>query len=413
MRPSLPVPAISRRTRLVLTFIAVLIVALSLLGPFAGITAQGQWRTWMLFWHSTPFGITDQQFHKDISFFAFIYPCYRFLLGFGFAAVVFSLLGAVAVHYLFGGLRLQTPGEKVTPAARVHLSVLLGAFVLLKAIAYYLDRYGLVFSDRGNITGASYTDVNAVLPAKTILMIIAVICAIAFFANVAFRNFQLPAIALVLLVLSSVIIGGAYPALIQNFRVKPNADQKEKVYIGRNIEATRQAYGLQNIQYTDYRAVTTVDSTTQAQIRADQDTLPNARLMDPNVLSPTFDTFQKILNFYNFADKLDIDRYNIGGKQQEYVVGARELDPQQLAENQRNWINQHLVYTHGNGFVTAPTNEITPGGQPSFSDPKIFDVTQPRIYYGELFGDTYSLVGKTGTQADREFDSLQESQDVN
>src|SRR6266511_774864 len=308
MRPSLPVPAISRRTRLVLTFIAVLIVALSLLGSlmslyidwlwygevgfrkvfgtvlwtrlllfvlfglllaavvganlvvayrlrppfrpmsaeqqnleryrsaieprrvlllgivsgllglFAGITAQGQWRTWMLFWHSTPFGITDQQFHKDISFFAFIYPFYRFLLGFGFAAVVFSLLGAVA---------------------------------LLKAIAYYLDRYGLVFSDRGNITGASYTDVNAVLPAKTILMIIAVICAIAFFANVAFRNFQLPAIALVLLVLSSVIIGGAYPALIQNFRVKPNADQKEKVYIGRNIEATRQAYGLQNIQYTD------------------------------------------------------------------------------------------------------------------------------------------------------------------
>ncbi len=502
MRPSLPVPAISRRTRLVLTFIAVLIVALSLLGSlmslyidwlwygevgfrkvfgtvlwtrlllfvlfglllaavvganlvvayrlrppfrpmsaeqqnleryrsaieprrvlllgivsgllglFAGITAQGQWRTWMLFWHSTPFGITDQQFHKDISFFAFIYPFYRFLLGFGFAAVVFSLLGAVAVHYLFGGLRLQTPGEKVTPAARVHLSVLLGAFVLLKAIAYYLDRYGLVFSDRGNITGASYTDVNAVLPAKTILMIIAVICAIAFFANVAFRNFQLPAIALVLLVLSSVIIGGAYPALIQNFRVKPNADQKEKVYIGRNIEATRQAYGLQNIQYTDYRAVTTVDSTTQAQIRADQDTLPNARLMDPNVLSPTFDTFQKILNFYNFADKLDIDRYNIGGKQQEYVVGARELDPQQLAENQRNWINQHLVYTHGNGFVTAPTNEITPGGQPSFSDPKIFNIDQPRIYYGELFGDTYSLVGKTGTQADREFDSLQESQDV-
>jgi uncharacterized protein len=502
MRPSLPVPAISRRTRLVLIIIAVLIVGLSvlgslvslyidwlwygevgfrtvfgtvlwtrlllfvlfgailaavvganlvvayrlrppfrpmsaeqqnleryrsaieprrglllavvagLLGLFAGITAQGQWRTWVLYWHSTPFGIADPQFHRDISFFAFIYPFYRFLLGFAFAAVVFSLLGAVAVHYLFGGLRLQTPGEKVTPAARVHLSVLLGAFVLLKAIAYYLDRYGLVFSDRGNITGASYTDVNAVLPAKTILMIIAVICALAFFANVAFRNFQLPAIALVLLVLSSVIIGGAYPALIQNFRVKPNADQKEKVYIGRNIQATRQAYGLENIAYTDYKAVSTADSITPAQIAADSDTLQNARLMDPNVLSPTFDTFQKILNFYNFADKLDIDRYKIGGKEQEYVVGARELDPLQFAENQRNWINQHLVYTHGNGFVAAPTNDIASGGQPSFADPKIFNIDQPRIYYGELLGDTYSIVGKTAGQSDREFDSLQESQDV-
>jgi uncharacterized membrane protein (UPF0182 family) len=502
MRPSLPVPAISRRTRLVLTVVAVLIVALSvlgslmslyidwlwfgevgyrnvfstvlwtrillfflfgvllaavvgfnlvmayrlrppfrpmsveqqnleryrsaieprrvlllgivsgLLGLFAGITAQGQWRTWLLFWHSTPFGVTDPQFHKDISFFAFIYPFYRFLLGFGFAAVVFSLIGAVAVHYLFGGLRLQTPGEKVTPAARVHLSVLLGAFVLLKAVAYFLDRYGLVFSDRGAITGASYTDVNAVLPAKTILMIIALICAIAFFANVAFRNFQLPAIALVLLVLSSVIIGGAYPALIQNFRVKPNADRLESTYIGRNIEATRQAYGLQNVTYSDYRAVSTVDTTTQTQIRNDKSTVPNARLMDPNVLAPTFDTFQKILNFYNFADKLDIDRYTKDGEQQEYVVGARELDPGQLSGNQTNWINQHLVYTHGNGFVAAPTNQIASGGQPVFEDPAKFDITQPRVYYGELFGDTYSIVGRSGSQADREFDSLQENQDV-
>ena len=387
-------------------------IAMALLGLFAGITAQGQWRTWLLFWHSTPFGIVDQQFHKDISFFAFGYPFYRFLLGFGFAAVVFSLIGAVAVHYLFGGLRLQTPGEKVTPAARVHLSVLLGAFVILKAVAYFLDRYGLVFSDRGSITGASYTDVNAVLPAKTILMIIAIICAVAFFANVAFRNFQLPAIALVLLVLSSVIIGGAYPALIQNFRVKPNADRLESQYIGRNIAATRQAYGLENIDYKDYPAVTSADSAAQAKIRNDKDTVPNARLMDPNVLAPTFDTFQKILNFYNFADKLDIDRYTIDNQEREYVVGARELDPTQLSGNQTNWINQHLVYTHGNGFVAAPTNQIASGGQPQFENPTTFKVDQPRIYYGELFGDTYSIVGKANNQTDREFDSLQENQDV-
>src|SRR5262249_38885320 len=304
----------------------------------------GQWRTWVLFWHSTPFGINDPQFNRDISYYAFTYPFYRFLLGFGFAAVVFSLLGAVVVHYLFGGLRLQTPGEKVTPAARVHLSVLLGVFVLLKAVAYFLDRYGLVFSDPGHVTGASDTDVHAVLPAKTILMFIAIICAVLFFANVAFRNFQLPAIALVLAVLSSVIIGGAIPALIQTFRVKPNADQKEKLYIKRNIEATRQAYGLGNVQYTDYKAGSTGDAAAQPKIRNDTFTIPNVRLMDPNVLAPTFDTNERLLNFYNFADKLDIDRYTVGEQEQEYVVGVREMDPSQLSANQTNWINQHLVY---------------------------------------------------------------------
>ncbi|MBI1759339.1 MAG: UPF0182 family protein [Actinobacteria bacterium] len=391
---------------------APVLIAVSLLfGVFAGLAAQSRWQTWLLWRNGTSFGVTDPQFHRDIAYFAFTYPFQRFVLGVLFAAVVFSLLGAVAVHYLFGGLRLQTPGEKVTPAARVHLSVLLGVFVLLKAVAYYLDRYGLAFSDRGGITGASYTDVNAVLPAKTILMIIAVICALAFFANVAFRNFQLPAIALVLLVLSSVLIGGAYPALIQQFQVKPNADQKEKAYIGRNIVATRTAYGLDGVSYTDYPAVSTVSGEAGQKVKADKATIPNARLMDPNVLALTFDQTQKNLSVYNFADKLDIDRYTIGGQTQEYVVGVREMDPKQLRGNQTNWINQHLVYTHGNGFVAAPTNtEVS--GQPAYVDPAIFSISQPRVYYGELLGDTYSIVGKTADQSAREFDSLKESEDV-
>jgi uncharacterized membrane protein (UPF0182 family) len=397
--------AIEPRRVLILSVVSVLV------GLFAGIPAQGHWQTWLLWRNGTRFGIADAQFHRDISYFAFTYPFQRFILSFLFAAVVFSLLGAVVVHYLFGGLRLQTPGEKVTSAARVHLSVLLGFFVVLKAVAYYLDRYGLAFSDRGGITGASYTDVNAVLPAKTILMIIAVICAVAFFANVAFRNFQLPAIALVLLVLSSVLIGGAYPAVIQQFRVRPNADQREQVYIGRNIQATRQAYGLTNIQYDDYRAKSTVDAVDAQKIRADKATIPNVRLMDPNVLSPTFDQNQKILNFYNFSEKLDIDRYTINGQEQEYVVGVRELDPQQLTGNQTNWINQHLFYTHGNGFVGAPTNTQA-SGQPDYVDPAIFKITQPRAYYGELLGDTYSIVGPNGSQAPREFDSLSDNADV-
>src|SRR5919205_1021924 len=232
------------RRGLVLTAVAVV------LGLFAGFTAQSSWQTWLTFRNSTPFGTKDPQFGLDVSFFVFDYPFYRLLLGFGFAIVLLSLIGALLTHYVFGGLRLQTPGQKLTAAARVQLSVLLGLFVALKAVAYWLGRYGLLYSDRGDVfPGASYTDVNALLPAKTILVFAAVVCAIAFFANVVVRNFRLPAAALVLLLISSLVIGVAYPAIVQQFIVRPSADQREADYIARAIESTREAYDLTNVEY--------------------------------------------------------------------------------------------------------------------------------------------------------------------
>src|SRR3954462_5400563 len=239
--------SIEPRRTLVLTSVAVV------LGLFAGFTAQGSWETWLRFRNSTDFGTTDPQFHIDLSFFVFDYPFYRLALGFGFAIVLLALIGSVLTHYVFGGLRLQTPGQKLTGAARVQLSVLLGLFVGLKALAYWLDRYGLVYSDRGDVfTGASYTDVNALLVPKAILTGVAIVCAIAFFADIFFRNFLLPAAALVLLLISSLVIGVAYPAIVQQFVVKPSANEKEAPYISRAIEATLQAYNLTDINYVDY-----------------------------------------------------------------------------------------------------------------------------------------------------------------
>src|ERR671926_355757 len=224
------------RRKVVLTVLAVVI------GLFAGFTAQGSWQTWLTFRNGTPFGRTDPQFGKDLSFFVFDYPFYRL-----------ALSGSVLTHYVFGGLRLQTPGQKLTAAARVQLSVLLGLFVLLKAVAYWLDRYGLVYSDRGDLfTGASYTDVNALLVPKGILTGVAIVCAVAFFANIVFRNFLLPAAALVLLLISSLVIGVAYPAIVQQFVVRPSADQKERPYIERAIKSTLQAYNLAGVDYLDY-----------------------------------------------------------------------------------------------------------------------------------------------------------------
>ena len=243
--------ALEPRLRLITIFLS------GMFGLFAGLTAQAKWDTWLLWRNGTKFGVTDPQFGRDISYYAFTLPFQRFLLGYAFTAIVLSVMAALAVHYLFGGVRLQTPGEKVTPAARVHLSVLIGVFVLLKAVAYYLDRYTLLFNNRDGRTGASYTDVNAVLPAKTILMVVALICAVAVFANIVLRNVQLPAIALVLLLLTSIVTSGIYPAIVQQFTVRPNADQKEKVYIARNIAATRDAYGITTVAAAGDRAAGT------------------------------------------------------------------------------------------------------------------------------------------------------------
>jgi uncharacterized protein len=395
--------ALEPRRRLIVVLVS------GILGVFTGITAQAQWQTWLLWRNGTQFGLNDPQFGLDISYYTFTYPFQRFVLGLLFTAVVLSFLAALAVHYLFGGVRLQTPGEKVTPAARVHLSVLLGIFVLLKAAAYYLDRYGLLFNERDQRTGASYTDINAVLPAKTILMFVALICAAAVLANIFLRNVQLPAIALVLLVLTSVLATGIYPAIVQQFTVRPNANEKEAEYIGRNIQATRAAYGIKSaeeggkVNTADYEATTDVGRAGPA-LRADRATIPNARLLDPNVLSPTFRQFQQIRNVYDFPQKLDIDRYTVDGETRDYVVAVRELRSENLTGNQTNWINRHTFYTHGNGFVAAAANQdlraegdFEVRGIPSTGD---IDVDQSRIYFGELITD-YSIVKTPGGEFDR------------
>src|SRR5215213_1444029 len=415
------------RRGLVLTAVAVV------LGLFAGFTAQGSWQTWLKFRNGTEFGRKDPQFGIDLSFFVFDYPFYRLALGFGFAIVLLALIGSLLTHYVFGGLRLQTPGQKLTAAARVQLSVLLGLFVALKAVAYWLDRYGLMYSDRGDVfTGASYTDVNALLVPKTILVFVAAVCAVAFFANIVVRNFLLPAAALVLLLISSLVIGVAYPAIVQQFVVRPSADQKEAPYIKRAIQSTLAAYGLSDIEYRDYATSTQGDvdpAAVNAQLRNDTQTIPNARLLDPNVLSETFTARQQIRNVYGFPEKLDIDRYTLpdpetgGERTRDYVVAVRELNSEGLSENQDSWINRHTVYTHGNGFVAAPANEVVAGqegGEPNFTTrdlPTVGNVTvdQPRIYYGELLQqggqEVYSVVGAPEGARAGEFDQPEDGSD--
>jgi uncharacterized membrane protein (UPF0182 family) len=377
----------------------VVAVVVTLLGLIAGSSAAGEWRVYMQWRNGVDFGQKDPQFGKDISFFAFDLPWWRFVLGFAFATVVVGLIAAAVTHYLYGGLRLQPLlGERATPAARVHLSVLMGTFVLLRAVAYWIDRYGLAVGEhrigKADFTGLNYTDVNAVLNGKTILAIISVVCAGLFFANVVRRTWLLPGIGVGLLLLSALLIGGIYPALVQRFQVAPNEADKEQPYIRKNIEATRAAYGIDTVRIRDYSAATTAS---QEELRAASETTANVRLLDPALLGATFKNLQQFRPYYDFADSLDVDRYTLDAQRRDVVMALREVSLEGVPEQQRNWINDHTVYTHGFGFVAALGEETTDGGRPSFvsSDiPPIGEITEyePRIYFGQE-SPTYSIVG--------------------
>jgi len=369
----------------------------------AGMSAQGNWATWQLFLNGQSFGTRDPQFHLDVSFYAFDYPAYRLMLGFGFTAIIFAIILSALIHYLTGAIRLQTPGPKITVAARRHLTLLVFVFVVLKAIAYWLDRYGLVFSGRSTFTGASYTDVHAVLPARTILFWIALVIAAGLIASLWLRNTMLPAIAFVSMLVLSILISGIYPAILQGVSVKPNAASKEAPYIERNINSTRQAYDIvtgKNVVYSSYRVSSTPDP--YAPTEKNNATLSNIRILDPNIVSPTFLRYQQDGNQYGFAQKLDIDRYtDAKGKVHDYIVGVRELDASALTGDQSNWINAHTTYTHGYGFVAAGAGTDVTNGAPYAEGgiPPTGFLTkylkQNGVYYGELLPN-YSIVGAAG-----------------
>jgi uncharacterized membrane protein (UPF0182 family) len=293
---------------------------------------------------------------------------------------------------MYGGIRTQVQTERTTVAARVQISILLGLVVLLKAVAYWFDRYALALKEGRLITGLTYSDVNALLPAKAILSAIAVVCALLFFANIVRRSWLLPAAGTALLAISSVLIAGIYPGAIQQFQVKPSESSKEAPYIQRNIDATRAAYDINAVDFKDYNATI---STTAGQLAKDAVTIGNIRLMDPNVLSATFRQLQQIKPYYAFPESLDIDRYTVNGVTRDAVVSVRELNIE--GNPSRNWINDHLVYTHGFGFVAAYGNTVDADGKPSFlvgdlPPTQNLGEFQPRVYFGENVPD-YSIIG--------------------
>jgi len=380
-----------------------------IVGAFAGASGAGKWREFMLWRHGVPFEREDPYFHKDIGFYVFDLPWLHYLVDFAMAVAVVSMIAAALVHYLFGGIRLQSQHDRLSGPAAAQLSALLGVFVLCKAGDYWLDRFDLLNDSGSLITGFTYTDDHAVLPAKNILMFIALICAALFLANVFRRTWLLPTVSLGLLALSAILLGLIWPGIVQQFQVKPSQADKEAPYIKKNIEATRAAYDIETAKVTSY---TGKSDLTREEQRAELSNAPGIRLVDPQLIRAAFEQQQQLRRYYSVADVLDVDRYMVDGRERDVVLGVREIDQAGMTEDSKNWSNLHTVYTHGYGVIAAYGNQRTANyteqqlpDQPEWAglgSDAARDLTpdgyRPQVYFGEKSPE-YSIVGKASANA--------------
>jgi uncharacterized membrane protein (UPF0182 family) len=366
------------------------IITSLIFGLVAGVGTNSEWNNWLLFRNSTSWHIKDPEFHKDISFYVFKLPFINFVLGWLFAGIIVIVLVSLVSHYLNGGVRIQPTGERVTPQVKAHISVLLGALALVKAVQYYFAQFNIVLATGHVVEGGTYTEVHANLPADRILIAIGLIAAGLFLYNIREKGWLIPGIAVALWVLVWALAGVIYPAAIQALKVDPSENVREAPYIDRNIAATRDAYGLDNVQVDSFSgnqnltasAVTGKSPTDKAAAA----TLANIRLLDPDFVQNAFSRLQELRGYYTFPD-LDVDRYVIHNELTETLLAVRQLNASNAPPG---FINQRLQYTHGYGAALAPANQegVMANGQPDFSlsdippagTPKL---TTPDIYFGE------------------------------
>jgi uncharacterized membrane protein (UPF0182 family) len=388
---------------------------------FFGIAGGDEWDALLRWLNAVPFGTTDPVFGRDIGFYFFTLPVLEFLRGWLIAAVVLIALGVIGLYVARGVIGVATQplagadiGVSARNAlalarpARAHLSILGALFLALIAAGYALDQAALLFRDEGVLTGAGYASSTARLPALQILTVVVAVAAIATFANAFLRTIWILAGTMGLWLVASVLLLGVYPSLIERFVVLPDQLNKERPYLARNIEATRQAYALTAV---DESAIDVANDPDEAQVRAQFADTSSVRLWDYRPLLSAYQQLQALRQYYAFHD-VDVDRYVINGNETPVMLAARELATSQLPATAQTWVNKHLFYTHGVGAVMTPVGSVGIEGRPGFVLQDIPPVGQPRIdepriYYGELTTD-YVIVGTTQD----EFDYTQEQRDV-
>ncbi len=380
----------------------------AVLGLFAGFAASANWKTALEWLNRTPSGTVDPQFGLDVSFYFFELPFYRSVLAFASAVVLIAIISALATSYLYGALRVNGREVRISRSARIQLASMGAIYLALQAVSIWLDQYATMATqtstDIDNFFGASFADVNAVIPGRAILAGIAAFVAILFIVTAIIGRWRLPIVGTALLIISGILIGAVYPWIIQKFQVDPSARSVESTYIQRNIDATRAAYGVADVTETPYKAVTDAEP---GALRNDAETTANIRILDPALVTDAFAQLEQIKQYYQFAQHLDVDRYTINGKSQDTVVAVRELNQDGIGSSS-NWVNDHIVYTHGYGVVAAYGNQRTVDGLPVFLESGIpskgaLGDFQPRVYFGEASPD-YSIVGAPAGAPQAELD---------
>jgi uncharacterized membrane protein (UPF0182 family) len=355
-------------------------------GLLFALPATGQWREWLLFRNSQSFGMKDAQFGNDIGFYVFRLPFITFALDWFFAALIFITILVLFTHVLNGGVVLQPPRPKVRRATKAHIAVLLAVLAVVKAGDYWVTRYELTTERRGFVQGATYSVVNAQLPAVVFLALVALLVAGLFLSTLKTDSWRLPVVGSGLWVVVALLAGVIYPAGVQALVVNPNQKEREAKYIERNIDATRLAFNITqdevpevNVEFGQLNATRVTD---------DISPLQDVRLLNPGTLVDRFRIDQGQRSGLTIRD-LDIDRYVMDGREQQVMVAARELDLDTIAN--KSWQGRHLISTHGCGLVRSPVNRVEENGRPLYEE---VDLDRPELYFSQDLSG-YAIVGTT------------------
>ena len=376
----------------------------AVIAMMTGFGMAASWQEVLVWFNRTPFGVTDPHFGLDVSFYVFTLPILEMILGFLMNTLVVSLVAVVVVNYLYGGVTFA-PKFTASKPARLQVGILAAILSVVVGLRYWLSIYGLMIKRNDLADGALYTDINATLPAQMILAVISILVAVLFLVAAFRGTWKLPAAGVAVTVVSALVIGGAYPALIQQFKVTPNARGLETPYIQRNIDATLTAFGLDDLEYQTYAATTDASA---GQLREDTEATSQIRLLDPEIIPATVRQLQQSRPYYTFTNHMSVDRYKIDDETRDTVIAVRDIYLPGLQEQQQTWVNQRTVYTHGFGVVAAYGNTVRSDGTPAFWEQSIPSVGEmgdyePRVYFSANSPE-YSIVGAPEGAAPQELD---------
>jgi uncharacterized protein len=376
----------------------------AVLGLFGGLVTSREWQTAALWLNGGDFGTTDAHFGLDAGFFVFDLPFYVFIAGYLSGAVLLAALINGAVHLIYGGIRITGRDVKVSKPARIQLAIFVALYLAIQGVSLWLDQYATAVTAGSLFTGVNYTDANAVIPGLQILALISIAVAAAFLVTAFIGQWRISIIATALMVVSSLVLGGLYPWIVQTFQVVPNERTLEAPFLQRNIEATRAAYDLENVEVVEYDATVVAEP---GALRNDARTTASIRILDPALVSDAFRQLEQYRQYYSFPNRLHVGRYEIDGEVQDTVIAVRELNQAGLGESQ-SWYNSTIVFTHGFGIAAAYGNKRDSDGKPVFLQSGIPTVGElgefePRVYFGAN-SPQYSIVGAPAGAEPLEFD---------